>query len=247
MIVPGADHECAIQRWLQVIGFLVLLIGSASESAATEEMSPEGPVVLGRVLYRGPVPQPVQVEVTRDSELCGQIMTVTTLAVDPITHGVRDAIVHAGGGTEPVSVSPNQGSLVQNRRCVFFPRVAALRTGTQAEITNEDPVMHNTNITLESRTVLNVALVAGGNPIRKPLKKEGLHLVTCNVHKFMQAYRYVFNHPFFDQTSETGQFRILRLSPGPHTISVWHETLGVLHKEIRVPAGGIVTVDFEFK
>jgi hypothetical protein len=100
---------------------------------------------------------------------------------------------------------------------------------------------------LNNRTVLNVALVAGGTPIRKPLKKEGLHIIKCNVHKFMQAYRYVFSDPFFNQTNETGQFRITGLPPGLHAVSVWHETLGVLHKEVEVPARGTVTVDFEYK
>ena len=50
----------------------------------------------------------------------------------------------------------------------------------------------------------------------------------------MQAYRYVFSDPFFDQTNETGQFRIQGLSSGLQAVSVWHETLGVLQKEIQV-------------
>lgn len=224
-----------------------LTIVQDSEPAAKEGASSTGPVVVGRVMYRGSVPAPMQMEVTRDSDICGQVVTVTPLAIDPTTHGIRDAIVHVGPRMETVDDGPAQGSTVQNKHCVFYPHVAALQSGAAAEITNDDPVMHNTNITLDSRTVLNVALVAGGNPIRKPLKREGLHLVTCNVHRFMRAYRYVFNHPFFDQTNETGQFRIMRLSPGQHTVSVWHETLGVLHKEIQVPARGTVTVDFEFK
>jgi plastocyanin len=189
----------------------------------------------------------MQMEVARDSNICGQVVTVATLAIDPTTHGVRDTIVHVSSRIEPVDDGPAHGSTVQNTHCVFSPRVAAVRSGTPAIITNDDPVMHNTNITLDSRTVLNVALVAGGNPIQKVLKREGLHLVTCNVHKFMWAYRYAFNHPFFDQTNETGQFRIMGLSPGQHTVSVWHETLGILNKEIQVPVRGTVTVEFEFK
>jgi hypothetical protein len=215
--------------------------------AASEVGSSAGPVVVGRVIYRGSVPAPIQVQVDRDSEVCGSVSTITTLSVDSVTRGVRDAIVHVGLGQEAVDDSPVKLSVVRNTHCVFSPRVAAQRTGGEAEISNADPVMHNTNMTINSRTVLNVALVAGGNPIRKPLKKEGLHLIKCNVHKFMQAYRYVFNDPFFDQTNETGQFRIVGLPPGLHAVSVWHETLGVLHKEIQVPARGIVTVDFEFQ
>ncbi|MDH4083986.1 MAG: hypothetical protein OEV99_10595 [Nitrospira sp.] len=214
---------------------------------ANEGVSSAGPMVVGRVMYRGPVPAPIQVQVDRDTEVCGQVATITRLSVDPATHGVRDAIVHIGLGQEAVGDSPVQVSVVQNRHCAFSPRVAALRAGGATEISNADPVMHNTNMTLNSRTVVNVAVVAGGNPIRKPLKKEGLHLIKCNVHKFMQAYRYVFTDPFFDETNETGQFQIAGLPPGLHAVSVWHETLGVLHKEIQVPVRGTVTIEFEFK
>ena len=218
-----------------------------SRSAAKEDTSSTDSVVVGRVTYRGSVPPPIQMEVARDSDICGQVVTVTPLTIDPTTHGLRDAIVHVSSRIEQVDDGPAHSSTVQNKRCVFYPHVAALRSGAPAEITNDDPVLHNTNITLDSRTVLNVALVAGGSPIRKPLKREGLHLVTCNVHKFMRAYRYVFNHPLFDQTNETGQFRIMGLPPGQHTISVWHETVGILNKEIQVPVRGTVTVEFEFK
>lgn len=185
--------------------------------------------------------------VDRDSEVCGRIVTVTTVSVNAATNGVRDTIVHVGSGQELVDHVPIPAAIVQNKQCAFHPRVAAIRMGGEAEISNADPIMHNTNMTFNSRTVLNVALVAGGTPIKKPLKNEGLHLIKCNVHKFMQAYRYVFNDPFFDQTNEMGEFRIQGLSPGLHTISVWHETLGVLQKEIQVPVTGTVRVDFEFK
>jgi plastocyanin len=204
-------------------------------------------VVVGRVIYRGPVPAPTQVEVTRDIEVCGPVVNIMPLSVDPVSRGVRNAVVHVGLGEETVDDTPVQVSVVKNKQCAFYPRVAALRAGAEAEITNDDPVMHNTNMTVNTRTVLNVALVAGGTPIKKPLKKEGLHLLKCNVHKFMQAYRHVFSDPFFDQTNDAGQFRIVGLPPGLHAISVWHETLGVLHKEIQVPARGTVNVDFEFK
>ena len=215
--------------------------------ATIEAVASTGPLIVGRVLYRGPVPAPTRVEVDRDIEICGQVSTITTLSVDPATHGVRDAIVHVGLGQETAENGPVQVSVVENKHCAFFPRVAALRAGGATQISNADPVMHNTNMTINSRTVLNVALVAGGTPVNKPLKKEGLHLIKCNVHKFMQAYRYVFNDPFFNQTNETGQFQISGLPPGLHAVSVWHETLGVLHKEVDVPTRGMVTVDFEYK
>lgn len=234
---------------LALVAASIGMVAHAANSSHSEiqTSSGTGPVVVGRVIYHGAVPAPVQVQVDRDNEVCGKVATVTTLLVDPVTRGVRDAILHVEMGQERMDDGPVQVSAVQNKKCAFSPRVAVLRTGGIAEFSNVDPLMHNTNMTLDSRTVVNVALVAGGNPVKKPLKKGGLHLIKCNVHKFMQAYRQVFDDPFFDQTNDAGQFRIQGLPPGAHTVSVWHETLGTLHKEIQVPAHGIVRVDFEFK
>jgi hypothetical protein len=251
----GLSVYSMLRAWVVLWGaFLVWPIGTVpfvayatDLTARNEAVSATGPVVVGRVMYRGPVPVPIEVLVDRDNEVCGHVMTVTTLSVDAATRGVRDAIVHVGLGAAMADNGPAKVSVLRNEHCAFYPRVAAVLAGAETEIRNSDPLMHNTNILLNNRTVLNVALVPGGAPIRKPLKKEGLHLVKCNVHKFMQAYRYVFSDPFFDQTNETGQFRIQGLSPGSHTVSVWHETLGVLQKEIQVPVRGTVTIDFEFK
>lgn len=220
---------------------------AADPAARNEMVSSTGPVLVGRVSYRGPVPAPIEVPIDRDSEVCGHVVTVPTLSVDTATHGVREAIVYVDSEQGMKANGSGQVSVMQNTRCVFTPRVAALRVGAETEIRNDDPVMHNTNISLQNSTVVNVALVPGGNPVKKPLKKQGLHVVRCNVHKFMQAYRYVFNDSLFDQTNDMGQFRIQGLSPGRHTVSVWHETLGELHKEIHVPSNGTLTVDFEFK
>lgn len=229
------------------LGCVSAVASAADVAARTEAVSAAGPVVVGRVSYHGPVPTPVEVPVDRDREVCGQVVTVPTLSVDAATHGVRDAIVHVDAGQDMVVTGSVQVSVVQNKRCIFSPRVAPLRVGAETEIRNDDPVMHNTNMSLSNGTVLNVALVPSGGPVKKSLKRHGLHVVKCNVHKWMQAYRYVFSHPFFDQTNDVGQFRIQGLPPGQQRISVWHETLGEVHKDIQVPSRGTLTVDVEFK
>lgn len=210
---------------------------------------PSGPVIVGRVLYRGPVPASTLIEVTRDQDVCGATIPKAGLSIDAATHGLQDAVVHVEQreGMAVPGEPASTPSVVRNSHCRFNPHVAVAQVGTVIETINDDPVMHNTNITVGQTTALNVAMVAGGPPIKKLLKQPGLHLVKCNVHKFMQGYRLVFDDPFFAQTTETGQFTIAGVSPGTHTIRVWHETLGVLQKEIQVPARGTVVVDLEFK
>lgn len=224
-------------------------VGSEAPPTGSSFPGSAGPVIVGRVLYRGPVPAPTQIEVNRDQDVCGATMSMASLSVDAATHGLQNAVVHVEPGAGEVSAGIVAATLVvvRNKQCRFHPHVAASQVGNEMETINDDPMMHNTNITVGNSTVLNVAMVAGGPPIKKPLKRSGLYVVKCNVHKFMHAYREVFDDPYFDQTGEVGQFSITGVSPGSHTISVWHETLGVLQKEVQVPARGTVVVDLEYK
>ena len=223
------------------------------KAAQAEDLSKTGPpTVIGRVLFRGAIPPATQIEVTRDVNICGQTISIQPVSVDPTTQGLRSAIVHvdvdaAGLGGEAMGEGQADIMPIMNKNCAFTPRVGVVRTGSEMEITNNDPLMHNTNMTFGNRTILNVALVAGGDPIRKPFKRPGLHFVKCNVHKFMYAYRYVFDDAMYAMTNEAGQFRISGLPPGFRTITVWHETLGTVQKEVQVPARGTVVLDLEYK
>jgi plastocyanin len=209
---------------------------------------PAVPMIVGRVLYRGTIPASTQVEVDRDQDVCGTTISIVPLSVDTATHGLQNAVVHVESGEgEAPTAGASAPVVVRNKQCRFHPHIAAAQVGTETGTFNDDPLMHNTHITVANSTVLNVAMVAGGRPIKKQLKKAGLQMIKCNVHKFMQAYRMVFDDPYFDQTTEDGQFTIIGVSPGRHTITVWHETLGVMQKDVQVPVRGTVVVDLEYQ
>jgi plastocyanin len=224
-------------------------LDSGALPTGSTSFRPAGPVIAGRVLYRGPIPASTQIEVDRDQDVCGTTISIAPLSVDTATHGLRNAVVHVelGEGDVPGGRPAAPPVVVRNRQCRFHPHVSVAQVGNEMGTVNDDPVMHNTHITVANSTVLNVAMVAGGRPVKKQLKKAGLQLIKCNVHKFMQAYRMVFDDPYFDQTTEDGQFTISGVSPGLHTLTVWHETLGVMQKDVQVPVRDTVVVDLEYK
>ena len=171
------------------------------------------------------------------------------LSVDASTHGLQNAVVHVelGEGDVSAEVIAAAPVVVRNTQCRFRPHIAAGQVGSEVGTINDDPLMHSTHITVGNTTVFNVAMVAGGPPIKTRLKKAGIQKLNCNVHKFMQAYRVVFDDPYFDQTTEDGRFTISGVSPGLHRITVWHETLGVMQKDVQVPVRGTVVLDLEYK
>lgn len=220
-----------------------LLLGVPEDSGPLAQ--PSGATIVGTVVFQGTVPGPKTIAVTRDPEVCGSTLTVQPLTVEQETHGVQHVVVSlADDGLTGEPGTAVAG--ITNSKCRFQPRISVGQLGGTIEIGNHDPVIHNTHITHNGRTFINVALIAGSKPIGKAFKSAGLHKVRCNAHKFMEGYLHVFEHPYFAVTNDIGQFRLTGVPAGTREVTVWHETLGTLRQEITVPAGGEVRMKFEY-
>ena len=208
-----------------------------------------GATIVGRVIFRGAVPPPQVVEVTRNPETCGASQSIQPMIVDPASGGVKDTVVSLVLQDRPVMPATDQPSTiptVTNRTCAFHPRVGMAKTGDLLETRNEDPVMHNTHIYADNRTFLNVALVAGGKPVQKKVRSPGLMKLTCDAHTFMQGFVMVIDHDFVAITDAKGSFSIAGVPPGKQEISLWHEMLGALTKQVIVPSQGELSVTFQY-
>ncbi len=168
------------------------------------------------------------------------------LRVHPESKGIANVVVSLAGVTKGKPFPVKQVARLRNETCRFLPRAQALPVGGKIEITNADPVLHNTHIWKDGLTFLNVALPAGGRAIRKRLEVESRLDIGCDAHRFMRASVHVFGHPYFAVTGESGQFHITGVPAGRWVISAWHETLGKLEKEVTVPGQGTVTLNFDF-
>jgi len=229
---------------LLVTLFLALIISHVPHALAQMEQG----VVKVQVLYHGTIPSPTDVNVTRDPEICGTKVLLQTLTVHSPSGGLKDAVVTIDGIPAPESAPAGMGpKVLSNSRCSFSPHVMAIQTGSPLEIHNQDPIMHNTHISNEMRTFINVAMVVNGRPVAKTVAKPGLYRVQCDVHKFMEGYVLASTHPYFGVTDDHGNTRILNVPAGRHDISVWHERLGQLQAHVSVPPNGEATATFEFR
>ncbi len=203
--------------------------------------------IEGTIRYQGTVPPPQLRAVLKDQEHCGLGVSVQTVQVHNDQGALAGAVVNVKGMKKETFRNNGQKERkVLNMQCAFAPRIGVARAGEEIEVRNQDPILHNTHIKLGKRTFLNVAQVPGGRPIVKRLKRAGLHTIRCDKHVFMESYLYVFNHPYYDLTDQTGTFRIAGVPPGKHPVQVWHETLGTLEKVVSIPATGTVRVDFSY-
>jgi hypothetical protein len=207
---------------------------------------PSTGALIGRVLYVGQAIPDQVVEVVRDSAFCGTQVTIKTVGLHPKTRGLEGAVVSIDGLPLPVSEPSLPPLVLTNTRCTFAPRIAAGMVGQSVEIRNDDPVMHNTHISMGPRTFVNVAMIPSSRPVGKPLKQPGIYTVKCDAHKFMQAHVLAFAHPFFGVTDETGAFRIPDRPPGQHHVTIWHHTLGTFQQSVTIPAQGDTTITLEY-
>ena len=207
--------------------------------------APTGSLV-GRIVVTGASTPDQIVEITRDALVCGKTATIRTVVVHRETGGLVGAVVSVDGIPIQTTESLLPPVVIANTHCSFSPRIAASQVGQQLVIRNDDAVMHNTHLTVETRTFMNVALVPAGRPVGKPLTKPGIYQVKCDVHNFMTAAVLAFHHPFFSVTDETGAFRISHLPPGNHVVTIWHKTLGTFQQRITIPLRGEANVIIEY-
>ena len=234
------------ERPLMVMRLTLVVLGlTLGVPSLLQAESPTGKLA-GRITYSGSALPDQTAEITRDSAFCGTSTTIKDVVIHPKTRGLEGVVVSIESGNLPSSDAPLAPLVLTNTHCAFLPRTVIGQVGQQLEIRSDDPVMHNTHISLGSRTFVNVAMIPASRPVRKPLKQPGIYTVKCDAHKFMHADVIAFAHPFFTQTDESGSFQITNLPPGEHVVNIWHHTLGSYQQTVRVSAEAETTIAFDF-
>jgi hypothetical protein len=204
----------------------------------------------GRVFYRGPHPPRRALDLSGDpacAEHAPAETLVEDLVVDP-SGGLANAVVFLEDGLPQgrYPVPPGRPSIDQ-RGCVYRPRVVAVMVGQELEFLNSDPTTHNIHPAPRENRAWNRSQVAEAIPIRDTFDREEIAIpIRCNVHPWMQAWVAVIGHPFFAVTGEDGSYRIQGVPPGEYGIGVWHEKLGRRSARTRLAPQEEVTLELDF-
>jgi plastocyanin len=209
---------------------------------------PNAGTLKGTITYAGSK-QPAKLNVTKDTKIC--------------THGGEpDGSLQVAGGklknavvavTDPIAQGKRWSSstvLVDNKECLFEPRVQIARQPGQVETKNSDPVLHNANLVWveagSRQEFANIPLPLQGRSQTKDFKKSGFVEFKCDVHDWMKAWIYVTPHPYAAVTGADGRYAIEGIPPGEHTATIWHEELGQAELKVTVDPDGSVTLDHVF-
>lgn len=143
---------------------------------------------------------------------------------------------------------PAKEVVLDQRGCMYHPRVAAARVGQKVTFVNSDAVFHNVRSVTKENEKFNVAMPKKDQRITKIFTKPELFLqAKCSVHPWMGAYVAVMDHPYYAVTGEKGEFSLPDLPPGTYQVEAWHEVFGTQSQNITIGDGKNADVKFSFK
>ena len=128
----------------------------------------------------------------------------------------------------------------------FVPETLAIRAGDSVRFKNSDEALHNV-LSHNGAKPFNVNLVKGGEYVQRFGRAGGLAKpmrLGCVYHGAMQAWIYVFDHPYYEVTGADGKFRLENLPPGKHELALRHAAGGLSwKKQITIEAGKTTRID----
>jgi plastocyanin len=159
--------------------------------------------------------------------------------------GLRNAFVYVKEGLDPAYSFPAPTSpvVLDQRGCIYTPRVIGVRAGQALEVLNSDDTLHNIHALPRNNQEFNTSQKKISQTFTVP---EVMVRFKCDVHPWMAAHVGVVAHPFFAVTDATGAFEIKGLPPGTYTVEAWHERFGTRSTQVTVDPKGAQTASFSF-
>jgi hypothetical protein len=254
--------------------FAVAVLGCLS--ACTVQAADDWVTVKGRIVWdkKAAVPKRVPLKATQDAELCAKDKEFLSedYIVSEKTKGIKNVVVWLAPeptaaqmqalqarklkdfpsfdpkAIHPALAKPSKAFVeIDQPCCRFIPHVLLAQEGQDLHIKNSAPVPHNAKWDSSNNGAVNPLLPAGGQFVVKALKAERLPIkLECSIHRWMNAYVKVFDHPYFALTDDDGNFEIKNAPAGAGKLRlfIWQETGGYqggvkgrLGETIEVKAG----------
>jgi hypothetical protein len=150
-------------------------------------------------------------------------------------------------GTYPQTPVPTQPVTIDQRGCIYIPRMVGVRVGQTLEVKNSDPLLHNVHGLSTRNNGFNISEPAAGMVQQfRPKDEEVMLRIKCDVHSWMTSYVGVVSHPYFGVSNTMGTIEISNVPAGTYMIQAWHERFGPLTQSVRVRAGATTMVEFMY-
>jgi plastocyanin len=208
--------------------------------------------IAGRVVFEGTPPAPEPLRMTSDASCTSgagpnPMSDAVLVAGDG---GVKNAFVYLKSGLDAAYSFdvPAQPAVLDQRGCIYTPRVLGVRVGQRLDVLNSDTTMHNVHALPMANQEFNKSTPIRGSsiPVTFTVPEVPPMRFMCNVHSWMSAYVGVVAHPFFAVTGADGQFALSGVPPGTYTVEAWHEKFGTRTATITIGEKQAGSLTFSF-
>ena len=217
----------SLRAMLLGVTIVMLVVGLTTPREAA------GGSIKGTVVLKGATPDLRKLAVTIDQYVCGKEKNAEELVLSP-QGGIRSAVVWIEKPPAPAASEalPSTTSMDQ-KECMFSPRVVIVPAGGRIDFLNSDRLLHNLHSTPSANPPFN-RTQPKGRTITISFSHPEIIRVTCDLHSWMRGWVVVAEHPFYALTDGAGGFELRGLPPGRYTLKVWQERLGTISKEVVV-------------
>jgi len=231
-------------------GLLVLLAWVPNTTPAPHGSA--GATISGKVKLTGKPAASVNPEIDMSEESkCAALYKTTpheeiVMANANGTLGNVFVYVKSGLAADAKFPTPTTSVTIDQKGCLYHPRVFGIMVNQQLAIKNSDGLLHNIKAMAKKNRPFNISQPTNMTTDRSFTVQEVMLPFECNVHGWMHAFAGVLPHPFYSVTGADGSFSISGLPAGTYTIEAWHEKYGTQTATVTVAATGTKTQDFTF-
>jgi hypothetical protein len=220
-------------------------------AAAPSSDSPSGATIAGEVKLVGTAPANPPIDMSEEPKCKADYTTSPHEQIVVLNPNgtLSDVFVYVKTGlpADAKYPAPTTPVVIDQKGCMYHPRVFGIMVGQPLRIVNSDPLLHNIKAMGRKNRPFNISQPAAGMTTERTFTAREVMLpFECNVHGWMHAFAGVLPYPFFSTTGKDGRFTLKNLPPGTYTIEAWHEKFGTETRTVTVQGNETKTVDFAY-
>lgn len=161
---------------------------------------------------------------------------------------VENAFVYVKEGFgSRVFPAPTGTVTIDQKGCLYSPRVVGAETGQTIRFVNSDPLLHNVHSAPTQGSAWNFSMSKQG--VEREItvaKPEVMIPMRCDVHPWMHGWLGVLDHPYFAVTGPDGRFTLANVPAGEYVVASWHERFGTREARVTVAAKETKEIGFAY-